>query len=73
MAAYCKGAGFEMRTVQLPSELCAAIEKKYGSTFGGLEELLIFVLKDLANEDANNADQAERRMVEDRLRDLGYL
>jgi hypothetical protein len=62
-----------MRTVQLPSELCTAIEKKYGSTFGSLEELLIFVLKDLANEEANNADQAERQMVEDRLRDLGYL
>jgi hypothetical protein len=62
-----------MKTLQLPSELCAAIEKKYGSTFGSLEELLIFVLKDLANEEASNADQSERQMVEDRLRDLGYL
>jgi hypothetical protein len=62
-----------MRIVQLPDELCVAAEKRYGSVFGSLEELLIFILNDLANDDALTADQAERRMIEERLRDLGYL
>ena len=38
----------EMRDVQLPADLCAAAEKKFGHVFTSLEELLIFVLRDLA-------------------------
>lgn len=63
----------EIRTVHLPGELCAATEKRYGSAFGSLEELLVFILKNLADDDALMADQAERQMIEERLRDLGYL
>lgn len=63
----------EIRTIQLPGELCAAAEKRYGSAFGSLEELLVFILKNLADDDALMADQAERQMIEERLRDLGYL
>jgi len=63
----------QMRTVQLPADLCSLVEKRYGSAFGSLEELLIFVLKDLANDDAVKADQAERQIIEERLKDLGYL
>jgi len=63
----------EVRTVQLPAELCAAAEKRYGSVFGSLEELLVCILRDLANDDALKADEAERQLVEERLRDLGYL
>ena len=63
----------EMRTIQLPADLCAAAEKRYGTAFGSLEELMVFVLKDLASEDAITADRSEQLMVEQRLRDLGYL
>ena len=42
----------EMRDVQLPADLCAAAEKKFGHVFGSLEELLIFVLRDLARDEA---------------------
>jgi hypothetical protein len=35
--------------------------------------LLIFVLRDLSRDDAFQADQAEQSMVEERLRELGYL
>jgi hypothetical protein len=62
----------EMKTIELPAELCAGAEKRYGSVFASLEELLVFVLKDLTNDDALKADQIERQMVEERLRDLGY-
>ena len=63
----------ETRTVQLPADLCSAAEKKFGRTFGSLEELLIFVLHDLARDESLHADQAEQRMIEERLRELGYL
>jgi hypothetical protein len=63
----------EKRTVQLPADLCAAVEKKFGPKFASLEELLTFVLQDLSRNDAYNADVAEQKLVEDRLRELGYL
>jgi hypothetical protein len=63
----------EMRDVRLPAEVCAAAEKKFGNVFGSLEELLVFVLRDLSRDDASSADQAEQRLVEERLRELGYL
>jgi hypothetical protein len=44
-------------------------EKKFGS----LEQLLEYVLRDLLRDDDARRDEAEQRMVEQRLRDLGYL
>jgi hypothetical protein len=63
----------EMRDVQLPTDLCAAAEKKFGHVFASLEELLTFVLRDLARDEAARADEDEQRLVEQRLRELGYL
>ena len=63
----------EMRQVRLPEELCAAVEKKFGRTFDNLADLLVFVLRDLSRDDASRLDQAEQRIVEERLRELGYL
>ena len=63
----------EMRDVRLPADLCAAAEKKFAQKFSTLEELLTFLLSDLLREDATAADQAEQRLVEERLRELGYL
>ncbi|HEY3974988.1 MAG TPA: hypothetical protein VGM18_18420 [Candidatus Sulfotelmatobacter sp.] len=63
----------EMREVRLPADLCAIAEKKFGHVFGTLEELLIFVLREFSRDDTSNADLAEQRLVEQRLRELGYL
>ena len=63
----------EMRDVRLPADLCAAAEKKFAHKFSTLEELLGFLLRDLLRDDAVRADKAEQRLVEERLRDLGYL
>lgn len=63
----------EMRDVRLPADLCAAAEKKFGTTFASLEELLAFILRDLLRDEASKIDEAEQKMVEDRLRELGYL
>jgi hypothetical protein len=63
----------EMRTVSLPAELCMQAEKKFGEKFGSLEQVLEYVLLDLVRDDAAQADEGEQRMIEQRLRDLGYL
>jgi hypothetical protein len=63
----------ETREIQLPSDLCAAVEKKFAGTFGSLEEFIIFVLRGLARDEADQLDQREQRLVEERLKELGYL
>jgi hypothetical protein len=63
----------ELRDVQLPADLCDAAEKKFGHAFGSLNELLASVLRDLLRDEALQLDQAEQQLVEERLRELGYL
>lgn len=63
----------QMREVQLPEDLCASAEKKFGHAFGSLEDLLTSILRDLSRDEAALADQAEQQLVEERLRELGYL
>lgn len=63
----------EIRTVQLPSDICEAAEKKYGCLFDNIEQFLVFVLNELNSDAALKADEGELQIVEQRLRDLGYL
>lgn len=63
----------ELRTVELPADLCAQAEKKFSNSFGSLEELLTAVLGELCRDDSAALNEAEQKMVEQRLRDLGYL
>jgi len=63
----------EYRTVRLPEDLCAEAEKRYSGRFESLETLIEFLLKEILKDDAGKLDQAEQQMVEDRLRDLGYI
>ena len=63
----------ETREVRLPADLCAAAEQKFAGTFSSVEDLLIFILRDLSQDEAGRLDQAEQTLVEQRLRDLGYL
>ncbi len=63
----------EARDISLPEELCAVAEKRFAGTFGSLEELLKFVLRELTREDAVRLNEAEQKLVEERLRELGYL
>lgn len=62
-----------MRSVNLPADLCVQAEQRFASKFANLEQLLEFVLRDLLRDDAAVADEQEQRLVEQRLRDLGYL
>lgn len=62
-----------LREVKLEAALCDAAEKKFGSRFGGLEPFLNSLLHELLREDAAEMDHNERRIVEQRLKDLGYI
>jgi hypothetical protein len=61
------------RNVSVPEDLCAAAEEKFGQSFGGLQEFIVFLLRELVNDQAGSMDEAEQRLVEQRLRELGYL
>jgi hypothetical protein len=62
-----------VREVKLAAALCQAAEQKFGARFGGLEPFLNFLLQELLREDAAEMDQNERRVIEQRLKDLGYI
>jgi hypothetical protein len=62
-----------MRSVALPEELCTRAEQRFRGQFASVEQLLEFVLRDLLRDDAARADQAEQSLIEQRLKDLGYL
>jgi hypothetical protein len=63
----------QKRTVELPEELCALLEKEFGKSFASFEDLLVFIMQNLTQGQATQMDEAERKILEQRLRDLGYL
>ena len=63
----------QFRTVSLPQDLCMEAERQFGGRFDNLEALLTFVLQEITKVDASLLDQAEEQMIEQRLKDLGYL
>jgi hypothetical protein len=63
----------ELRELKLPADLCAAAEKEFAHTFRSVEELLTFIMRDLLRNSATESDQTEQELVEQRLRELGYL
>jgi hypothetical protein len=63
----------DARAVNLPADLCAAAEQKFGARFGTIEEFLGYVLRELLRDDATQMNQDEQRIVEERLKDLGYM
>jgi hypothetical protein len=63
----------ESREIRLPAELCAAAEQRFGSTFRSVDELVVFLLQELVRGDTLDLDRADQAVVEQRLRDLGYM
>ncbi len=63
----------EGRTIQLPADLCREAEQRYAHRFASLEELLTFALRELLRDEASRMDQAEQSIINQRLRDLGYI
>jgi len=63
----------QYRTVHLPEELCAAAEKSLAGKFDNLETLISFLLQEIVKNDSSRFDRAEEQMIEQRLKDLGYI
>jgi hypothetical protein len=63
----------ELRDIRLPADLCSDAERRFAARFGNVEQLLTFLLRELLRDDAAQMDQAEQSVVEQRLRDLGYI
>ena len=61
------------REVNLPADLCEQALARFGKQFSTVDDLLVFVLKELLRDDAQKMDENEQRMLEERLRGLGYL
>jgi hypothetical protein len=62
-----------LRDVRLPAQLCSEAEQRFAARFDNLEHLLTFLLRELLRDDAAEMDQAEQSIIEERLRDLGYI
>jgi hypothetical protein len=61
------------RQISLPEDLCASAQQKLGARFENLEAFLEYVLRELVRNDAEALDKSEQAVLEQRLRDLGYL
>ena len=62
-----------MRNVALPAELCNEAERRFAERFGSAGGFLVFVLRELLRDQAAQMDHAEQRVIEQRLKDLGYI
>jgi hypothetical protein len=62
-----------LREIHLPADLCRDVEEKFGKQFANIEEFIVFVLRAVLSEGVAVMDEAETRIVEERLRDLGYI
>jgi hypothetical protein len=63
----------DMRNLRLSRELCERVEQRFGQRFGKIEDFLIYVMERLVRYDAKVMDQEEQRIIEERLKDLGYI
>jgi len=61
------------RTIQLPEAVCQAAEQRFSHRFGTLEELIAVLLTELVQEEALRMDEHEERVIQARLRGLGYI
>lgn len=63
----------QYRSVQIPQELSDRAEEWSKGRFESLEALICFALRELIESDASPLDQQEEEMIQQRLRDLGYI
>ena len=63
----------DMRKIALPEQLCRAAEDKFSHRFGSLEEFMEAALNELLRDDARRMDEQEQRIIEERLKGLGYV
>jgi hypothetical protein len=63
----------DKRNVQLPEHLCAQAERKFGGHFSSIDELLAGILTELLRDESTGMDEREQKIIEERLKGLGYI
>ena len=63
----------QYRTVRLPEGLCKEAESWLHGRFENLEALITFAVRETIKDEGAKLDQREEEMVQQRLRDLGYI
>lgn len=61
------------RNIAVPEELCRTVEEKFADRFSSTDELIVFLLRELLRDDAIKMDEQEQKIIEERLRGLGYV
>lgn len=62
------------RDVQIPAQLYQAAQRLIaGTRFKSVDEFVSFALQQLTATDSASLNDKERKAIEERLRDLGYL
>jgi len=62
------------RDIRLPAHLYDAAEQLIkGTRFETVDAFVAFVLQELTSRDSTKFEEQERKVIEARLRDLGYL
>jgi hypothetical protein len=61
------------RTISLPEELCLKAEQKFRHRYENVDDFLLAVMTELLRDDATAMDENEQRIIEERLKGLGYI
>jgi len=59
--------------VRIPEPLCEDAENWLKGRFENLEALITFALQEIIKDEGTKLDRQEEEMVQQRLRDLGYI
>lgn len=62
-----------MRNISLPEELCQKAEQKFRHRYENVDDFLLAVMTELLRDDATAMDVNEQRIIEERLKGLGYI
>jgi hypothetical protein len=62
-----------MRTISLPEELCLKAEQRFRHRYETVDDLLLAVMTELMRDDAAAMDVDEQKIIEERLKGLGYI
>ena len=62
-----------MRSITLPEDLCSRAEQKFATRFGSLNGFLAAAMEELLRDEAAVMDEREQKIIEERLKGLGYI
>jgi hypothetical protein len=63
----------EFREIRIPEDLCASAERTFAGKFGNIEELVAYLLREVTSDAEVRIDETEQKMIEERLKALGYI